>query len=51
MISGRKSQKKKKAHQKAEEYEDEERKNAVKLLNIISWHTVTKRRINERKYK
>jgi hypothetical protein len=48
MNTGRKSQRKK-AHQKAEEYEDEAQKNAVRLHNIQRWDTVAKHRINERK--
>jgi len=48
MNTRRKSQRKK-AHQKAEEYEDEAQKNAVWLLNIKRWHTVAKHRINKRK--
>jgi hypothetical protein len=48
MNSGRKSQRKK-AQQKAEEYEGKAQKNAVRLLNIKSWHTMAKHRINEMK--
>jgi hypothetical protein len=48
MSSGRKSQRKK-AHQKAEEYEDEAQKYAVMLLNIKNWHTLAKCRVNEKK--
>jgi hypothetical protein len=44
MNSGRKSQRK-----KSEEYEDEAQKNALRLLNIKSWHTVAKHRISGRK--